>query len=284
MEAARERLIENTKTSDFPFWLVPEIKKLGVNGVQIKDFGGPGMTNLEVGAIAYEMAKVDSSVATFYLVHNCIGQNVVDALGDYEQRQRVISETINMDKYICFGLTEPDNGSDASGLQTTAKKVEGGYLLTGQKRWIGNATFADYIVVWARNPHENNNIQGFLVTKGSKGLTTSKIENKYSLRIVQNADITMDNVFVPDRNKLTHAKDFATGTNVILESSRLCVAWMIVGNACGAYEAALKYCLKRKQFGRPIASFQLIQEKLHRMLGFCEMMVSNTVHISNLMD
>lgn len=191
---------------------------------------------------------------------------------------------MNMDKYICFGLTEPDNGSDASGLQTTAKKVDGGYLLTGQKRWIGNATFADYIVIWARNPHENNNIQGFLVTKGSKGLKTSKIENKYSLRIVQNADITLDNVFVPDNNKLTHAKDFATGTNVILESSRLCVAWMIVGNACGAYEAALKYCLQRKQFGRPIASFQLIQEKLHRMLGLCEMMVSNTVHISNLMD
>jgi alkylation response protein AidB-like acyl-CoA dehydrogenase len=118
------------------------------------------------------------------LVHNAIGTAVVDALGDEEQRKRILTETINMDKFICFGLSEPNNGSDATGLQTTATKVEGGYLLNGQKRWIGNATFADYICVWAKNPSEGNNIQCFLVTKGSAGLTTSKIENKYSLRMV----------------------------------------------------------------------------------------------------
>lgn len=163
-----------------------------------------------------------------------------------------------MDKICCFGLTEPDFGSDATSLTTTATEVDGGYVLNGQKRWIGNATFADYIVVWARNAAEDNKIQGFVVTKGSKGLTTTKIENKYSLRVVQNADITLENCFVPKRNRLAKAKDFATGTNVVLESSRLVVAWMIGGLAVGAYEAALKYCLKRKQFGRPIASFQLI--------------------------
>ena len=113
-----------------------------------------------------------------------------------------------MDKIVCFGLTEPLNGSDASGLTTSATKVEGGYLLNGKKRWIGNGTFADYICVWARNPAEDNNIQCFVVSKGSKGLVTSKIENKFSLRMVQNADIEMKDVFVPTHNKLTHAKSF----------------------------------------------------------------------------
>ncbi len=123
-----------------------------------------------------------------------------------------------------------------------------------------------------------------MVTKGSKGLKTTKIENKYSLRIVQNADIELVDVFVPDNNKLTKSKDFATGTNAILESSRLGVGWMIVGVAAGAYEAALKYCLTRHQFGKPIAKFQLIQEKLSRMLTLCEMMLSNIILVSKAMD
>lgn len=119
-----------------------------------------------------------------------------------------------------------------------------------------------------------------MVTKGSKGLRTSKIENKYSMRMVQNTDIEMRDVFVPDDNKLTHANDFATGTNAVLESSRLGVAWLAAGCAAGAYEAALRYCLTRKQFGKSIAKFQLIQEKLSRMLSLCEMMISNLVLVS----
>jgi len=189
-----------------------------------------------------------------------------------------------MDKIVCFGLTEPNNGSDASGLKTHAKKVEGGYLINGEKRWIGNATFADYICCWAKNPDEGNNIQCFVIAKGSPGLECTKIENKYSLCMVQNADIKMKDVFVPNHNKLTKAKNFATGTNAILESSRLGVAWMISGVASGAYEAALRYTLKRKQFGKPLAQFQLTQEKLSRMLAYCEMMVSHLVMISQMMD
>lgn len=230
------------------------------------------------------MSKKDASVATFVLVHNAIGNNVVAALGDEEQKKRILSETIPMNKYICFGLTEPDYGSDATSLKTNAKRVDGGYLINGQKRWIGNATFADYIIIWAKNPSENNNIQAFVVTKGSKGLKTSKIENKYSLRMVQNTDIVLEDVFVPDHNKLTHAKDFKTGLNSVLESSRLMVAWLVVGCAAGAYEAALKYCLTRKQFGRPLAKFQLIQEKLSRMLSLVEMCISNLVLVSQAMD
>ena len=284
MEDIYDQLPAYIERQETPKFIIPMVQRLGINGMSIKDHGGPGFSNLEGGAVIYEMAKRDASIATFVLVHNAIGTNVISCLGDEEQRARLLKESLNMDQVCCFGLTEPNNGSDASSLKTTATKVEGGYLINGEKRWIGNATFAGQICVWARNPEEGNNVQCFVVTKGSPGLTTSKIMNKYSLRMVENADIKMKDVFVPNKNKLTHAKNFATGTNVILESSRLGVAWMIVGVACGAYEAALKYALQRKQFGKPIAKFQLNQEKLSRMLGYCEMMLNHVIEISNMMD
>lgn len=283
MTKLQPELVEYVNKAEFPFYVKGLIQKLGINGLLIKDFGGAGMNHVEGGAIAFELAKIDASVATFYLVHNGIGTAVIDALGDEEQRKRLLTQSINMDKICCFGLTEPLNGSDASGLKTSATRTKGGYLLNGEKRWIGNATFADYICLWARNPEENNNIQCFIVEKGTPGLKCEKIENKYSLRIVQNAHITMKDVFVPDNNKLTHAKDFGTGTNKILESSRLFVAWMIAGLATGAYEAALKYALERKQFGVQIAKYQLNQEKLSRMLAQCEMMVSHLILLSQKM-
>jgi alkylation response protein AidB-like acyl-CoA dehydrogenase len=139
---------------------------------------------VETGSIFYELARWDVSIATFMIVQNCLGLSVVDRVGGEEQKKRILPDTIALNKMICFGLTEPTHGSDATGLLTTAKKTEGGFLLTGKKRWIGNATFADYIIVWARNVDEGNKIQGFIVTKGSKGLTTSKIENKYSIRMI----------------------------------------------------------------------------------------------------
>ncbi len=175
------------------------------------------MTNLEVGSIGYQLARYDASISTFVLVHNSIGSSVVDALGDEEPKVRILGDCINMNKFICFGLTEPLYGSDATSMVTTAKKVEGGFVINGSKRWIGNGTFADYIIIWAKNLDDDKRIQAFVVTKGSKGLKTSKIENKYALRMVQNADIELKDVFVPTKNKLTHSKDFATGTNVVLE-------------------------------------------------------------------
>lgn len=131
------------------------------------------------------MAKVDLSMTTFVVVHNSIGTSVVDKLGSEEQRKRILPEAIKYNKIMCFGLTEPDYGSDASSLKTTAKKVDRGYLINGMKRWIGNATFADYLIIWARNEAEGGKVQGFIVEKGSKGLSTKKIENKYALRITQ---------------------------------------------------------------------------------------------------
>lgn len=193
-------MVEYQNKTEFPFELVsigalvlspvlnyqvPQIAALGFNGFHIKDHGGPGLAPMDVAAICYELAKVDCSIGTFVIVHNSIGMAVIDYLGSEEQRARILPDCLALKKVCSFGLTEPDFGSDATSLKTTARKTDGGYIINGEKRWIGNATFADYIIVWARNEDEGGKIQAFVVTKGSKGLTTKKIENKYSLRMVQ---------------------------------------------------------------------------------------------------
>ena len=284
MESIENPMIDYINKTEFPFEFIPLLRDLGINGYHIKDFGGPGLNSVEVGALCYEMAKIDASILTFITVHNSIGLAVIDVLGSEEQRQRILPDGIAFKKIISFALTEPDYGSDATGLKTSAKKVEGGYMINGAKRWIGNATFSDYIIVWAVNVDDGNKIQGFIVEKGSKGLSTKKIENKFALRSVQNADIELDNVFVPDHNKLAKADDFATGTNKILEHSRIKACWGAVGIAAGAYEAALRYALQRKQFGKSIASFQISQVKLSKMLAMVEGMLSMTITLSTLYD
>ena len=161
---------------------------------------------------------------------------------------------MKFEKIFSFGLTEPQNGSDATNLKSTAKKVEGGYLINGEKRWIGNGTLGD-VIVWARNLDDGKRIQAFIVEKGSPGFFPTKMKGKMALRMTQNASIVFKDCFVPDRNKLTYATDFGTGTSKILEASRLDVGWMVTGAAIGAYEETVRYCTKRQQFGRPIAQF-----------------------------
>jgi len=283
MDSIEKKLEPHVEAASFPDWIIDHFKPLGINGLSIKDFGAPGMNCVEQGSIIYEIAKRDGSIATFFLVHNAIGMEVIDKLGNKEQRERLLPAGMKFEKIFCFGLTEPLNGSDATGLKTTATKVEGGYALNGQKRWIGNATMGD-VIVWARNTADGNKIQAFVVERGSKGFSPKKMEGKFALRMTQNADIEFKDCFVPEKNKLEHAKDFATGTNAILEASRLTVAWMAAGLAAGAYEAALKYTLQRVQFGRPIARFQLIQERLSRMLANCEFSLAHLVHLSKEFD
>ena len=183
MESIEGPLIPHIQATTWPDWVFPEIKKLGVNGLTVKEFGGPGLSTLEAGSIIFEMAKIDGSVAMSFLVHNCLGIAVVDALASDEQRARLMPELLSLDKLISFGLTEPSGGSDASNPGTYAVKVEGGYRLTGQKRWIGNATFADYITVWAKNVSDGDLVQGFIVEKGTQGLRTEKMQGKMSTRM-----------------------------------------------------------------------------------------------------
>ena len=240
MDSIYKDLLPYIESTEFPTWLPDKLKPLGINGLQIKGYGSPGLSTLDAAACVYELAKRDGSVCTYLLVHNGIGMSVIDALGDEEQKERLITKGINFEKIFCFGLSEPDNGSDATGLKTSARKVEGGWILNGQKRWIGNGTMAD-VIVWARNEDDEGRIQAFVVEKGSPGFMPTKMEGKMALRITQNADILIKDCFVPDHNKLTHSKDFESGTNKILAASRLMVAWMAAGVAAGAYEAAVKY-------------------------------------------
>ena len=157
MDECRKDLEPHIEDTSFPHWIIDKLKPLGINGLNIKGYGSPGLTTPEAGAVTYELARVDGSISTFVLVHNGIGMSVIDALGDEEQKQRFLPKGINFEKIFCFGLTEPLNGSDATGLKTTAKKVEGGYILNGTKRWIGNATFGD-VCVWARNEADGGRI------------------------------------------------------------------------------------------------------------------------------
>lgn len=184
---------------------------------------------------------------------------------DYYQKQKYLPSLSQLNTVACWALTEPDNGSDASGLQTTATKVAGGWILEGQKRWIGNSTFADLLIIFARNT-STNQINGYIVKKDSPGLTATKMENKIGLRIVQNGDIVMKRVFVPDEDRLPGVNSFQD-TNKVLAVSRVMVAWQPIGISMGVYDMCLRYLKERKQFGAPLAAFQINQQKLVQMLG-----------------
>ncbi len=251
---------------EFPFELIPGIRDLQVAGTSIQGYGCPGGGVLLSCFVATEMARVDCSIATFFGVHSGLAMNSIYLCGSEEQRQRWLPEMAAFQKIGCFALTEPLVGSGAArGLLTTARRDGDTWILNGQKKWIGNATFADLAVVWARDVADDQ-VKGFVVEKGTPGYAVEKIENKMALRVVQNGLITMDNCRVPEANRLQKANTFKDTGNV-LRASRAGVAWEAVGCMRGAYEHALKYAQERQQFGRPIAAFQLVQDLLFRMLS-----------------
>ncbi len=251
---------------EFPFELIPGIRDLQVAGTSIQGYGCPGGGVLLSCFVATEMARVDCSIATFFGVHSGLAMNSIYLCGSEEQRQRWLPEMAAFQKIGCFALTEPLVGSGAArGLLTTARREGDTWILNGQKKWIGNATFADLAVVWARDVADDQ-VKGFVVEKGTPGYAVEKIENKMALRVVQNGLITMDNCRVPEANRLQKANTFKDTGNV-LRASRAGVAWEAVGCMRGAYEHALKYAQERQQFGRPIAAFQLVQDLLFRMLS-----------------
>mmetsp|Transcript_106885 Transcript_106885/g.147937 ORF Transcript_106885/g.147937 Transcript_106885/m.147937 type:complete len:187 (+) Transcript_106885:188-748(+) len=186
MNKIEPELLDYVESSEFPFKMMDQFKKLDISGKELKGIGGGDnpISTIENGAIYYELARIDASIATFFLVHGCLGQYTVYKLGNEAQKKKILPESTKLEKIMAYGLTEPDRGSDAGSLETTAKKVKGGYVLNGTKRWIGNGTFCDYTVIWAKNEAEQGKVQCFVVEKGMQGLSTSKIEHKYALRIV----------------------------------------------------------------------------------------------------
>jgi len=216
--------------------------------------------------ISMELGRVDSSIATFFGVHSGLAMGSIYLCGSEEQKQRWLPPMARMEKIGAFGLTEPDVGSGAAGgLTTTARRDGDEWVLNGEKKWIGNATFADYVVIWARSA-EDGQVKGFVVEKGTPGFTATKMRDKIALRVVQNALITLEDVRVPEENRLQGANSFRD-TAAVLRLTRAGVAWMATGCARGAYEHALAYARERQQFGKPIAGFQLVQDLLVRMLA-----------------
>jgi len=251
---------------EFPHDLIPAIAALGIAGIAYEGYGCPGGGPLLDGMLAMELARTDPSLSTFMGVHSGLAMGSVYLCGSEEQKQRWLPAMARLEKIGAFGLTEPEVGSGvAGGLTTTARRDGDHWVLTGQKKWIGNATFADYIVIWARDTGDNQ-VKGFVVEKGTPGLTTTKMTDKIALRVVQNALIDLDGVRLPEANRLQLARSFRD-TARVLRITRAGVAWQAVGCARGAYEHALAYAGKRHQFGRPIAGFQLVQDLLVRMLG-----------------
>ncbi len=251
---------------EFPHELVPELARLGIAGLSYDGYGCPGGGNLLDGMVAMELARIDASIGTFLGVHSGLAMGSIYLCGSAEQKERWLPEMARMEKIGAFGLTEPDVGSGvARGLTTTARRDGGDWVLDGQKKWIGNATFADYTIIWARDV-EDGAVKGFVVEKDTPGFAPAKMRDKIALRVVQNADISLDGVRVPEANRLQEANSFQD-TAAVLRLTRAGVAWQAVGCGRGAYEHALAYAGQREQFGRPIAGFQLVQDLLVRMLA-----------------
>ncbi len=273
MEKEIEPVINRYWTrEEFPHELIPALAELGLAGLAYTGYGCPGRGHLLDGMLAMELARVDSSIATFFGVHSGLAMGSIYLCGSEEQKQRWLPAMARMEKIGAFGLTEPEVGSGAArGLTTTARWVKGDgeaggeWVLDGQKKWIGNATFADYVIIWARDVADNQ-VKGFVVEPPTAGFSTTKMRDKIALRVVQNASITLDGVRVPETSRLQNANSFRD-TATVLRLTRAGVAWMAVGCARGAYEHALAYAKERQQFGRPIAGFQLVQDQLVRMLS-----------------
>ncbi|HWN24478.1 MAG TPA: acyl-CoA dehydrogenase family protein [Candidatus Sulfotelmatobacter sp.] len=251
----------------FPFELLPAFKELNIGGVGMKGYGCRGGSALLFGLIAMEMSKYDASIATFFGVHNGLAMGSIYLTGSEEQKQKWLPPMARFEKIGCFGLTEPLVGSGASGgLLTTAKREGDTWILNGQKKWIGNSPWCDVSIIWARDVADNQ-VKGFIVeNKTNPGFSVEKIQNKVALKVVQNGLITLKDCRVPEADRLQAGQSFRD-TARVLKMTRYLVAWEATGCAMGAYENALKYCQERLQFGKPIGSFQLVQDLLAKMLA-----------------
>ncbi|MFF7168995.1 acyl-CoA dehydrogenase family protein [Streptomyces pseudovenezuelae] len=276
---------ENWARGEFPTELIGLFRESGLAGLPYEGYGAhrPAVSNLLSGTMAMEMARTDASVSTFFGVHNGLAMYSIYSGGDQEQRDRWLPAMAAMDKIGAFAMTEPLGGSDvAGGMRTTARREGDTWILNGAKKWIGNATFADHVVVWARD-EDDNHVKGFVVEKGTPGFDPVKIENKLAFRIVENAEITLTDVRVPEADRLRNINSFRDVAE-ILRATRAGVAWQALGVMTGAYELALDYAREREQFGRPIGGFQLVQDLLVKSLGNITACWGMLVQLARLQD
>ena len=264
---------------EFPMELIPKLADIDL----VSPVRRQGHSNLFAGLLHAEVTRADASIATFMGVHDGLFTGSIEALASQEQKDAWLPDIYSMKKIGAFGLTEPLGGSDvAGGTRTTARREGDSWILNGEKRLIGNATFSDWVVVYARDLADDK-VKGFLVDTALDGFSASKIENKIALRTVQNADIKLDNVVVPDFFKLANANSFRD-VNKVLKVTRLGVAWQAVGQQLAAFDVARRYAVDRHQFGRPLASFQLVQSQLVQILGNAVSSMGMMVRLSQLED
>lgn len=257
----RQASIDYWNREEFPFGLVAELGKHGLGTLQTD-----GTSKLFKGLMYVEVARADVSLSALVGIHNELIVGMIDALGSEEQKQRWLPGLTAFTQLGAFALTEPDHGSDiAGGLETSARLEDGEWVINGAKRWIGAGTIADFALVWARDEADAQ-IKGFIVETDRAGYRATKISNKIGLRIMQNADIVLDNVRVPESNLLPGATDFSKA-NELLRDSRAWVGWQAAGIQLAAFDVARSYSLERRQFGKELARFQLIQQQLAEILG-----------------
>ena len=272
-----------TRDEFFPQSVVDGLAGLGVFGMPWEETRPFENSAVFRGWVAFELARVDASVATLVGVQNGLVMGAIGVAGSAEQRAEWLPRFKTAEWLGCFGLTEPLSGSDsAQGLRTTATRVGDEWVLNGSKRWIGNATLASHAVIWAKDTADGQ-VKGFLVPTETPGYTATKIERKQSLRIIQNADIVLTDVRVPESFRLQNANSFRDAA-AVLRLTRAEVAWAAVGNSAGAFEAAVRYGAERVQFGTTIDSHQLIQEHYAKMLGNITASIALCARVSAMLD
>lgn len=275
------RVTEANRNEKFDREIMNEMGELGFLGPTIEGYGCAGVNYVSYGLIAREVERVDSGYRSAMSVQSSLVMHPINAYGTEEQRKKYLPRLATGEIVGCFGLTEPDHGSDPGGMKSRAKKVAGGYVLRGNKMWITNSPIADVFVVWAKD--EQGVIRGFLLEKGMKGLSAPKIKGKFSLRASETGEIVMDDVFVPEENLLPDASGLA-GPFGCLNRARFGIAWGALGAAEFCWHAARSYTLDRKQFGRPLAANQLIQKKLADMQTEISIGLQAVLRLGRLFD
>ncbi|HAG46856.1 MAG TPA: acyl-CoA dehydrogenase [Gammaproteobacteria bacterium] len=280
-EKLMPRILKAHREEQFDREIMQEMGSLGLLGATIQGYGCAGMSYVCYGLIAREIERVDSGYRSAMSVQSSLVMYPIYAYGDEAQRERYLPKLATGEWIGCFGLTEPDHGSDAGNLTTRAEAVAGGYRLNGAKMWISNSPIADVFVVWAKD--HGGVIRGFILEKGMDGLSTPKIEGKFSLRASVTGEIVMDNVFVPD-NHLLAGVEGIKGPFGCLNRARYGIAWGSMGAAEFCWHAARNYTLERSQFGRPLAANQLVQKKLADMQTEITLGLHSCLRLGRLMD